>query len=78
MDTLSDILSKKDFDTPAEIRAIKEYVQRTYSADVTVTMQPHSIVISARSAALIGSLRLNAPAVQKAAATEKRIIFRIG
>jgi hypothetical protein len=41
-------------------------------------MQAHTIVVSARSAALIGSLRLNLPKLEKAAATDKRIILRIG
>jgi hypothetical protein len=78
MDGLSDILSRRDFDMPPEVRAIKDYVRRYYDSDVNVTMQPHAIVIAARSAALIGSLRLNLPKLQAAANTEKRIILRIG
>jgi hypothetical protein len=41
-------------------------------------MQPHAIIVSARSAALIGSLRMNLPKLQDAAATDKRIMLRIG
>jgi hypothetical protein len=78
MDDLSNILSRKDFDVPPEIRAIKEYVRRHYDADVSVTMQAHAIIVAARSAALIGSLRLNLPKLEEAAATDKRIILRIG
>jgi hypothetical protein len=78
MEDLSDILSRRDFGEPPEIRAIKDYVRRYYDAEVSVTAQPHAIVISARSAALIGSLRLNLPKLQAAAATDKRLILRIG
>jgi hypothetical protein len=78
MDGLGDILSRKDFDVPPEVRAIKDYVRRYYDADVNVTIQPHAIVISARSAALIGSLRLNLPKLQAAANTDKRLMLRIG
>jgi len=78
MDGLGDILSRKDFDVPPEVRAIKDYVRRYYNADVNVTIQPHAIVISARSAALIGSLRLNLPKLQAAANTDKRLMLRIG
>ena len=77
-DSLGDLLAKRDFDEPAEVRAIKEYVRRYYSAEVKVTVQPHAIVIAARSAALIGSLRMNLPKLQAAAQTEKRILLRIG
>jgi len=78
MDGLGDILQRKDFDEPPEVRAIKEYVRSYYAAEVRVTMQPHAVVVSARSAALIGSLRLNLPKLQAAAATDKRIMLRIG
>ena len=78
-DSLFSILDAKNFDEPPEIRAIKEYVRRYYDgAEVKVTMQPHAIVVAARSAALIGSLRLNLPKLQAAALTDKRILLRIG
>jgi len=78
MDGLGDILSRKDFDVPPEVRAIKDYVRRYYDADVSVSMQAHAIVVSARSAALIGSLRMNLPKLESAAGTDKRIMLRIG
>ncbi len=78
MDGLGDILRRKDFDQPPEVRAIKDYVRRYYEVDVKVTMQPHTIIVSARSAALIGSLRMNLPKLQDAASTDKRIMLRIG
>lgn len=77
--SLADILANRNFDEPAEVRAIKDYVRRHYdNAEVRVTVQPHTIVVAARSAGLIGSLRMNLPKLQAAAATEKRITFRIG
>lgn len=78
MDNLSDILSRKDFDMPPEVRAIKEYVRRYYDTEVSVTMQAHAIIVSARSAALIGTLRLNLPKLEAAVGTDKRIILRVG
>ena len=78
MDDLRNILQRRDFDEPPEVRAIKEYVRRYYDTEVRVTMQQHAIVVSARSAALIGSIRLNLPKLQAAANTDKRILLRIG
>ncbi len=78
MDDLRNILARRDFDEPPEVRAIKEYVRRYYDADVRVGVQPHAVVVSARSAALIGSLRLNLPKLQQAAGTDKRIMLRVG
>jgi hypothetical protein len=78
MQDLGDILRFRDFEEPLEVRAIKEYVRRYYETDVKVTMQQHAIVVSARSASLIGSLRMNLPKLQVAANTDKRILLRIG
>lgn len=78
MDNLSDILSRRDFDAPPEVTAIKDYARRHYDSEVQVMLQPRSIIIKAPSAALITTLRLNAPAIQKAADTDKRLVFRIG
>lgn len=77
-DSLGDLLARRDFDEPPEIRAIKDYVRRYYDAEVRVTVQPHTIIVSARSAGLIGSLRLNLPKLQQAAGTDKRIMLRAG
>jgi hypothetical protein len=77
-DSLFSILKNRNLDEPPEIRAIKDYVRRYYEVDVRVTMQPHAIIVADRSAALIGSLRLNMPKLQAAAQTEKRILLRIG
>ncbi len=78
MDDIRDILGRKDFDVPPEIQAIKAYVRRHYDTDVHIVVQPRTITVSARSAGLIGSLRLNATDLQKAAETDKKILFRIG
>ncbi len=78
MDSLSDILSNKDFAMPDEATAIKSYVAKTYALDVSVTVTANEIIVSSTSAGLISSLRLNSPALQKAANTAKKIRFRIG
>lgn len=77
MDDIADILSRKDFDTPPEVQAIKEYVRRHYDYEVTVTVQLRTIIIAARSSGLIGTLRLNSSSLQKAANTTKRLVFRL-
>jgi hypothetical protein len=78
MDGLGDILARRNLDEPPEVRAIKDYVRRYYDTDVKVTSQQHAIIVSARSAALIGSLRMNLPKLQEAARTDKRIMLRVG
>ncbi len=79
MDSIAEILANRDFSIPDEVKAIKAYVAENYdNRDVTVKLSGQEIVIMSRSAALIGNLRLNAPALSKAVGTTKRIRFKIG
>ncbi|HPR09363.1 hypothetical protein KDA06_03395 [Candidatus Saccharibacteria bacterium] len=78
MDNIFDILSRRDFDVPPEAQALKAYIQRHYNAKVSITVQARTLLVVAPSAGLINTLRLNAPALQKVANTEKRLVFRIG
>ena len=78
MDSLFDILSRKDFDVPPEVAAIKQYVRNEFDSEVEVIVRDKDIVIAGRSSALIGSLRLRGPAIKKAAHTNKRLVFRVG
>jgi len=74
---LADLLANRDFDEPAEMRAIKKFVQDIFQVDVEVLVRERDIVITSTSAALANSLRLKVTELRKAANTEKRVIFRI-
>ena len=78
MDSLSDILRRKDFDEPPEMAAIKKFVQDRYQETVAVTIRERDILIATRSAALANTLRLNTRQLQAAAKTDKRLVFRTG
>lgn len=78
MDTIANILAQKDFTPPEEVKAIKAYVASTYGYDINVKLSGNDIVIMSLSAGLISTLRLNAPALAKAAGTNKQLRFKIG
>lgn len=78
MQSLQDIMGRKDFDQPPEIEIIKTFVRKTFSADVGVILQTHSITITTSSAGLAGSLRPMLHKLKKELDTEKRIFIRIG
>lgn len=75
--SLADILSSKNFDEPAEAVAIKQYVLDTYQKSVAVTVREKDITIHCQSAALADTLRMRWKQLQRAANTDKRLIFRI-
>jgi hypothetical protein len=75
--SLADLLASKDFDEPAEMRAIKQFVLQNYQADVEVQIREKELIVTTTSAALANTLRLKMPELKKAAATDKRIVLRI-
>lgn len=76
-DSLSDILSRKDFEEPAESTAIKKFVQDNFRTAVAVMVRERDIIIEVPSAALASTLRMRQTQLKKAASTEKRLVFRI-
>ena len=78
MDNLADILARKDYDVPQEVTIIKRYVQEHFDVGVGVSVQAKTITITARSAPLVGRLRMHTVQLQRACQTDKRLVFRIG
>ena len=76
-DSLSDILSRKDFSEPPEKLAIKQYIAEHFQVDAEVIARDFDIVITVSSAALAGVLRFHVRKLQTAAKTNKRLVIRI-
>lgn len=77
MDSLSNILSHKDFDEPPEVTSIKKYVQDNFQTTVTVTVRERDILVGVPSAALANTLRLRSPEMKRRCQLDKRLVFRI-
>jgi hypothetical protein len=78
--SLADILSSgsRKYDEPPEAIAIKAYVDANYHKPVVVTVRARDIAITVPSGALAATLRMKVPQLQHAAATTKKLLFRIG
>ncbi|HEY5667610.1 MAG TPA: hypothetical protein VIR03_00430 [Candidatus Saccharimonadales bacterium] len=78
MDSLEDLLGKYSPKEPAEVVALKQYIDETFHAASSIGLRGESIVITVASAALANTLRFHTTKLQAAAQTDKRIVFRIG
>jgi hypothetical protein len=76
-DSLFDILAHKDFDQPAEIAAIKQYINDHFQESIEVIVRERDIIVTTPSAALASTLRFHVRQMQQAAQTTKRIILHI-
>lgn len=78
MDSIFNILGKKDFDEPPEMASIKKYVHDEFKIDVGVQIRDKDIIIKVPSAALANTLRLRGPEIKRRCQLDKRLTFQIG
>lgn len=76
-DSIGDLLLKRDFDEPPEVRLIKEFIRKKFGAEVGVATQQNQIIISVSNGALAGALRMKLHELQKLCATDKKLVIRI-
>jgi hypothetical protein len=77
-DSLGDILNKKQYNEPPEVRMIKNFVNNIVGAEPSVSMRNDSFIVIVQSAAAAGTLRFHVRNLQAELRTQKRIIIRIG
>lgn len=79
MDSLQDILGKKNFTPPNEITAIRVYIERRYKSNSYVKLQRDSVIISVKDSALAATIHLERQSLMDACGiTTKRLIIRTG
>lgn len=78
MSSIRDILAKKQYDEPPEIKIIKDYVRDKFKSKVSIAVTANQIIIACPNAALAGTLRLHSYQLAEVCKTDKRLIIRIG
>lgn len=78
MDSLQDILGKKDFTPPDEVAAVKEFILRRYKSPSTVSVQRDVLVVRVPSSALAATLHLEQRSMIEACRITRRLIIRSG
>jgi hypothetical protein len=79
MDNLADLLAQRQPSEPPEIQAIKNYVQQHFKQSVQVMVRERDVVITVRSSALAGALRMRTvDLTQLLDSADKRLVFRVG
>jgi hypothetical protein len=78
MEKVADVLSRFEPDMPDEITAIKQYIEKNFSAGANVALKNDAIIVTVNSGSLANTLRLRITDLRRKAGTSKRIVFRIG
>jgi len=78
MDSLQDILGKKNFTPPDEIAAVKDFITRRYNSPSTVRVERQVIIVRVPSSALAATLQLEQRRMIEACKLTKKLIIRYG
>ena len=76
MDSLQDILSKKDFTPPDELTLVKDYVKRHYGSPCAVKIERSALILSVRSSGLAATLFLERQNLIEACNLKHRLVIR--
>ncbi|MBX4201648.1 hypothetical protein KW803_02005 [Candidatus Saccharibacteria bacterium] len=78
MDSLQEILGKKDFTPPNEVVAVKEYITRRYKSTSTVRVERDVLIIRVPSSALAATIQLDQRTLIDKCQIKHRLIIRYG
>ncbi len=77
MDTLKDLLLKKNLDQPSEMKSAQEFLDRELPFPFTLTDYPKHMTIAVGNGKIAYLLRTKLPALESYAAPTKKIHVRI-
>lgn len=79
MDSLQDILGKRQFKAPDEIAAIQGYIQSHYKSDSSVRAEKDVVFIAVPSSTLAATLQLERQKIiDSCGLNNKRLVIRTG
>ena len=78
MDSLGDLMAKRQKPEQPELSAIKSYIDERYHTPVRAAVSGNTIIVTVPSAALANTLRLQTSKIQEICRVNKRLVFRIG
>ena len=76
MESLQDILGKKNFTPPDEMTVVKDYVRRRYKSSCVVKLERNALIVSVRSSTLAATLFLERQALIEACNLKHRLVIK--
>jgi hypothetical protein len=78
MDSLQDILGKRDFTPPDEVAAVKEFITRRYNSSSRVRLERGALIVRVPSSALAATLQLEQRQLIEACHVNSNLLFLTG
>jgi hypothetical protein len=78
MESLQDILGKKDFTPPDEITAVKDFITRRYNSTSTVRVERDVLIVRVPSSALAATIQMEQRILIDKCRINRKLIIRYG
>jgi hypothetical protein len=78
MESLQDILGKRDFTPPDEIASVKDFIERRYKSSSRVRVERDVIIVRVPSNGLAATIQLERNRLIEACNLKKKLIIRTG
>ena len=78
MDSLQDIMGKKNFAPPDEMAAVKDYVLRHYNRPCIVRLERGALILSVRGSGLAATIQLERNKLIEACNLKQKLVIRAG
>ena len=78
MDSLQEIMGRKNFDAPDEIKLVKEYILRRYKSRCSVRLERDRLVLLLPGSALAATVQLEREQLIEACNINKKLFIRYG
>lgn len=78
MDSLQEIMGRKNFTPPDEIEAIKQYIKRRYDSLCKIKIDRDTIVLTLPGSALAATVQMERQQLIEKCGLEKKLFIRYG
>jgi hypothetical protein len=78
MESLAEILSRKQFKAPDEVTSLKAYIEKHFDVKPKITVRGKNLILSVPNSALAGTLQMKKPNIIKACNLKSQLIIRVG
>lgn len=78
MDSLQEIMGRKNFTPPDEMEAIKSYIKRRYNSTCRIKLERNTIVLHLPSSALAATVQMESQQLVEKCRLTKRLFIRYG
>ncbi len=78
MESLAEILARKQFQAPDEVTKLRDYIEKHFDVKPKVTVRGKNLILTVPNSGLAGSLQMKKPHIIKACDIKSNLVISVG